>query len=109
LSVSARQLWDRDLSRYLEVRMSFVINLIQTVAWVLNLIIIVDVAMSYFLPPYHSLRVLLDRIVQPMLRPIQRVVPPIGGIDFSPIILFLIIQVIEMILVNLLGNIRVIK
>lgn len=31
-------------------------------------------------------------IVEPVLRPIQAVIPPLGGMDFSPIIAFLLVQ-----------------
>ncbi len=33
----------------------------------------------------------LDGIVRPILRPIQRILPAMGGLDFSPIILFIVI------------------
>ena len=33
----------------------------------------------------------LDAIVRPILRPIQRILPAMGGLDFSPIIVFLVI------------------
>lgn len=34
----------------------------------------------------------LERFVEPMLRPIRRFVPPLGGVDLSFLFLFLIIQ-----------------
>jgi YggT family protein len=37
----------------------------------------------------------LFRITDPVLRPIRNMLPPMGGIDISPIILFLIIILIE--------------
>jgi YggT family protein len=37
----------------------------------------------------------LYRITEPVLRPIRNMLPPMGGIDISPIILFLIIILIE--------------
>jgi YggT family protein len=37
----------------------------------------------------------LYRITEPVLRPIRSVLPDLGGIDISPIILFLIIILIE--------------
>jgi YggT family protein len=37
----------------------------------------------------------LYRITDPVLRPIRNMLPPMGGIDISPIILFLIIILIE--------------
>ena len=33
----------------------------------------------------------MNQITDPILRPIRRVVPPVGGLDLSPIIVFIII------------------
>ena len=40
----------------------------------------------------------LDRLTDPVLRVVRRVVPDIGGIDISPIIVFLILQFVIMVL-----------
>lgn len=40
----------------------------------------------------------LDRITEPLYRPIRRVLPDFGGIDFSPLVALLIIIVIQMLL-----------
>jgi YggT family protein len=42
----------------------------------------------------------LYRITEPVLRPIRRFMPDLGGIDLSPIVLFLIIIFIERVIVN---------
>ena len=34
----------------------------------------------------------LDAVTRPVLRPVQRFIPPLGGVDISPIIVLLIIQ-----------------
>ena len=34
----------------------------------------------------------LDAVTRPILRPIQRIIPPLGGVDISPIIAILLIQ-----------------
>src|SRR3954468_2556521 len=34
----------------------------------------------------------LDAVTRPVLRPFQRIIPPLGGVDISPIIALLIIQ-----------------
>jgi YggT family protein len=34
----------------------------------------------------------LDAVTRPVLAPIQRIIPPLGGVDISPIIAILIIQ-----------------
>lgn len=34
----------------------------------------------------------LDAVTRPVLRPFQRIIPPLGGVDITPIIVLLIIQ-----------------
>ena len=55
-----------------------------------------------FSPPDHPVREALDRIVDPFLNPIRRVVPLAGTLDFSPLILILVVQLIAGFLVKLL-------
>jgi len=85
--------------------MRLVIDLINIVSQVLTLIIIIEVLLSYILSPAHPIRVSLHRVVEPLLEPIRRIVPPIASIDFSPVILILVIQVLQILLVSLLGQI----
>lgn len=40
----------------------------------------------------------LDRITAPIYRPIRKVMPDFGGIDFSPLVLLLAIQILRMLL-----------
>lgn len=40
----------------------------------------------------------LDRILDPMLRPIRRVLPDLGGLDFSPMVLILLIIIAQRLL-----------
>lgn len=35
----------------------------------------------------------LDAVTRPVLRPFQRLIPPLGGIDISPIILILVLSI----------------
>lgn len=37
----------------------------------------------------------LDRIISPPLDPIRKVVPPVSGLDFSPLILLFILYIIK--------------
>jgi len=43
----------------------------------------------------RTLLVGLDRVTAPLYRPIRKVMPDFGGIDFSPIVLILIIQIVR--------------
>lgn len=68
----------------------------------LTIVVIVDVVLSYFMDPYHPVRRTLDRVVNPMLAPIRRLLPRTSGIDFSPVILVLALFVLNQILQGLL-------
>ena len=43
----------------------------------------------------------LDRLTAPLYRPIRKIMPEFGGIDFSPIVLILAIQILRMLLSGL--------
>lgn len=47
---------------------------------------------------------IMDRLCAPLLRPIRRVVPLVGGIDLSPLVLLVILQVLSMLLAGLGGR-----
>lgn len=68
---------------------------------VISFIVLVDVILSYFLNPYNQVRAFLDRMVEPLLGPIRRIVPPIGGLDFSPLVLIIILQILDSVLSSL--------
>jgi YggT family protein len=78
------------------------ISAIQLIVNGLTLVVFVDVLLSFVLNPFHPLRRALDSFVDPMLAPIRRVVPPAGGLDFSPAILLIVLQILGRVLVTLL-------
>ena len=86
--------------------MSILISIVQVVFDLLTFLVFVTVILSYFLAPYHPVRSFLDRIINPLLAPIRRIVRPIQGLDFSPVILLLLLQLLQYILVQILSAIR---
>ena len=82
--------------------MALIIQIINLTATVITWLVIIDVLLSYFMSPYHPFRQTLDRLVEPMLTPIRRVMPKTGMIDFSPIILIILIQLVEFVLTRLI-------
>lgn len=77
-------------------------SLIHIIFQIFTFIVIIDALISFFLPPYNPIRSFLDRVVQPFLNPIRKVLPSIGGFDFSPVVLLLILQLLEYLLVQIL-------
>ena len=81
----------------------YFIRLIEIASQLLILLVIASAILSYFLPPYHQVRLSIDRIVDPMLMPIRRIVPLVGMLDFSPLILIILIQILSSAIINFLS------
>lgn len=82
--------------------MILIVSIISRVIQILVLVIIVQAFMTFFLSPYHPIRQFFDRLVEPMLAPIRRIIPPLGMVDLSPLILIILLQVLNMVLRNFL-------
>ncbi|MFO7623774.1 MAG: YggT family protein [Anaerolineales bacterium] len=80
----------------------FLIYFINLLAQVITLLVIVKVILSYFMSPYHPIRETIDRIVNPLLDPIRRVMPSTGMIDFSPLVLLVLMQILRSVLISVL-------
>jgi YggT family protein len=79
-----------------------VASIIQLIFQLLTFVIFADVLLSFFMSPYHPIRKTLDSIVNPMLEPIRKIVPPVQGIDFSPMVLLIVVQILEYILLRVI-------
>jgi len=81
---------------------TLLIQLIYFVSEALIILVIISVILSYVMDRYYPIRRWVDSIVEPLLRPIRRVVPLVGSLDFSPLVLIILIQLIASLLVRLL-------
>jgi len=79
--------------------------LIVDLTWFFVLVLFIYVLLSWFSPdPRNPLVQFLTTIAVPMLEPIQRVIPPLGGmLDLSPIIAMFLLQLANGILHGVLG------
>ena len=77
-------------------------NAIGILAFILTILVLASVILSWFMSPYHPLRAAIDRIVDPMLNPIRRIVPLVGMFDFSPLILIILIEFVSRFLSSIL-------
>ena len=75
---------------------------IQVVDQVISLLVIVYVVLSFFMSPYHPIRQTVDRLVEPLLAPIRKILPTMGMLDFSPLVLLILVQLLSTVLINAL-------
>jgi len=86
--------------------MDILILIISKLAQLLVLLVFASAILSFFMDPYHPIRRGLDNIVEPMLAPIRRIVPPMGTLDFSPLVLIILIQIAEGVIRSILNSLR---
>lgn len=72
-----------------------------SIACTLALGIVIISALLSWINPQAPIAPVINAVAGPMLRPFQRIIPLIGGIDLSPIALFFAIRLIEMGLTSL--------
>ncbi|HEY52948.1 MAG TPA: YggT family protein [Caldilineae bacterium] len=85
--------------------MSFLIQFIDLLYWVLTLAILARVLLSWTkIDPYHPAARLLVQVTEPILAPIRRFLPTTAGLDFSPVIAIVALGLIRRLLVSILLN-----
>ncbi|MBL8259267.1 MAG: YggT family protein [Candidatus Competibacteraceae bacterium] len=66
--------------------------------------LIIQVVLSWVNPdPYHPAARLLSQLTVPLLRPARRLLPPIAGVDLSPMLVIVGLIFISLLLQDLLG------
>ncbi|NPV76739.1 MAG: YggT family protein [Anaerolineae bacterium] len=83
-----------------------IITIVRLLSQFLFLFILAYVILSFLVPQTNSFHRLVDNIVEPLLRPIRKFVPPFQNIDFSPLILVILLQLGTSLLVALLNRLR---
>jgi len=80
----------------------FLVLFIRVLSQVFIWVVIASALLSFFMSPYHPIREALDRIVAPFLNLIRNIMPNMGGLDFSPLILILAVDFLSRFLIVLL-------
>jgi YggT family protein len=81
--------------------LSFILNIVW---WIFLIMIIMSWLISFNVINtrnqfVNSVWRVLNQITEPILKPIRRIIPPVGGLDLSPLIVFVIIFFLQ----NLIG------
>lgn len=77
--------------------------LLTIVTWVIIIQVLLSWLLAFNVLNIHSggvrnFVVALDRLTAPIYRPIRRMLPDFGGLDFSPLVILILIQVIKKLL-----------
>lgn len=84
------------------MNVDFLVLLIRVVVQTFIWVVIANALLSFFLSPYHPVREALERIVAPFLNPIRNLMPNTGGLDFSPLVLILALDLVSRIFIAIL-------
>src|SRR5437763_4948574 len=89
------------------------VGIVDVILKVLMYVIIAQVILSWLIVfnvvnlhsgPVRSFVVAIDRLTAPLYRPIRRLLPDFGGIDFSPLVVLILIQVIKKLLAGVVAQ-----
>ena len=84
--------------------MGALFGLLASVVQLYTFLIIVRLLLTWIptiVDPYHPIVQLLGQITEPVLEPARRLIPPIGMIDISPIVVFIALNFISRMLDDL--------
>lgn len=73
--------------------------LIATLIDLYSFVIVAAVIVSWIpLDPRHPVAAVVSGLTEPVLAPIRRALPPMGGLDLSPMVLLIALQVVRSLL-----------
>ncbi|WP_411883024.1 YggT family protein [Polaromonas sp. YR568] len=79
--------------------LSFALKMLVRVALQTLFILVLGFAILSWVQPGSPAYALLGRLTEPMLAPLRRVIPAVGGVDLSALVLIVLLQIALMILV----------
>lgn len=79
--------------------LSFALKMLVRVALQTLFILVLGFAILSWVQPGSPAYALLGRLTEPMLAPLRRVIPAVGGVDLSALVLIVLLQIALMVLV----------
>ncbi len=73
--------------------------------WIIRLFtfgIVIQVVLSYFMDQFHPVRRFFDRLYEPIYKPIRRILPKTGMLDFSPFVLIILLTLLDRLIYGIL-------
>lgn len=80
---------------------TYIINFLNLLFSVLYFAILVRILLTWIPMSQDNVIVrLLNQITEPILAPARRIIPPMGGMDFSPMIVLLLLYMVQRLLLR---------
>jgi YggT family protein len=93
----------RKLITYTQMDTSFLLTFVDLLILALQLLILARVILSWVSPnPTNPISRFIVEVTDPVLVPFQKLIPPVSGLDFSPIIALIALQLIQSLAHNLI-------
>lgn len=71
------------------------VKLIRLTIYIFMGAIIIQAVLSW-VSPYHPVAPFFDALSAPLMRPVRKVIPPIGGVDITPVFVLIFLQLLLM-------------
>jgi len=82
-----------------------IISVVQFIFEAYSFILLGRVLLSWLpIDPYNPIARVLVQLTEPVLAPIRRLLPPAGMMDFSPIVAFILLIIIERVVISMLAS-----
>jgi len=83
------------------LRLAMYVIIVQAILSWLVVFNVINTQNEYVRSFFHA----LDRITAPIYRPVRRILPDFGGLDFSPMVVLLLIVVLRILLEGVTANV----
>jgi YggT family protein len=104
LSLQGHSVWIGGPHVFPVVAFLALVNLLKYSLYLLIVGVFIQAVLSW-INPYSPISPVLDSLTRPFLRPVRRVLPLVGNVDLSPLVLFVICQLILMLPISWLESI----
>lgn len=82
--------------------MELLFNFVFFVFQGMRIFLLLGTLLPLILPADNMLRIGIERVIDPVLRPFRKLIKPIGGFDFTPLAVYLLLIVVESLIRRLL-------
>ncbi|MEL7538451.1 MAG: YggT family protein [Pseudomonadota bacterium] len=82
----------------LQLALFSVLRCLSLTIWLMVFVLFVYVILSWVSSGYNPATAIVHSLAEPLLRPVRRIIPLVGGIDFSPMVLILLLMALNMVI-----------